>query len=192
MAIGKAGKAWRRTVLVAGLGAMFALSGCGGNGRGIGGGRPAARPAEDAAVDRSTFDVVVGAVVGANVQICEPAEGGQFVALPRPTAAAAQEVSYFRYLEGRIYEFGPCQLAPGARNELRVFRYGEVETRDAAVLDVSKRKNRPTSIFTMRDLYAVEIWSPEPALDSPVGQLAAQAHVALSRVPEARHPEGIG
>ncbi|MFP5319256.1 MAG: plastocyanin/azurin family copper-binding protein [Acidimicrobiia bacterium] len=54
-------------------------------------------------------------------------------------------------------------------------------------MDVTRRNTRPTSTFAFEDLFAVEIWSPEPSLDSPAGQAAAQVHSAIARVPQARH-----
>lgn len=157
-----------------------ALAGCGGGERdtaavrGVGG-------------DDRRFAALVAAIEEAKVAVCEPEESSAYIPLPAPQAAAARESSYFRYAEGRIYEFGPCQLPAGGRNELRAFRYEDGATRDQALVDVTRRNTRPTSTFAYQDLYAVEIWSPEPSLDSPAGQAAAQVHSAIARVPRARH-----
>lgn len=132
---------------------------------------------------------LLGALNRVKVPTCTPPEaaGAGFIALPAPSAEAAREHSWFRYQEGRIYEFGPCQLAPGRRNELRIYRYANSDARDLALREISGRGTRPTSTFAYRDLHAVEIWSPEPSLDSPVGQLAAQVHVAIGALPTAWH-----
>ena len=92
-----------------------------------------------------------------------------------------------RYLDGRIYEFGPCQLPAGRRNELRMYHYAGSAARDAALRDIAGRETRPTATFAFGDDYALEIWSPEPSLETPAGQGAAAVHFAISRVPGARH-----
>lgn len=170
-----------RTAAAAAVTSLLLLAGCGENAARVESaltGQPS---------DGAAYGEIVTAVENAHVTLCPSAEGGWFVPLPTPSAEVSQEYSYFRYLEGRIYEFGPCQLAAGKRNELRAYRYGDSATRDSAIRDVSKRNTRPTSTFAFRDVYALEIWSPEPSLDSPVGQVAAQAHSAIGRVPQARH-----
>lgn len=171
----------RSAVVAVAVALAVALAGCGEGGSGAGQ-QVAAGDGGD-----TRFDRLVEAVLGARVPMCEPEEHQGYIPLPAPAAAAAQDFSYFRYLEGRIYEFGPCQLAPGARNELRAYRYRDTGTRDQALTDVARRNLRPTSTFAFEDLFAVEIWSPEPSLDSPAGQAAAQVHTAISRVPQARH-----
>ncbi len=171
-----------RTIVIAGaVVAVVTLAGCGGGGSETGQTLTAGDSRE------TEFDRLAQAVEGAKVAICEPEEHSGFIPLPAPAEPAARDFSYFRYVEGRIYEFGPCQLPPGARNELRAYRYDDTATRDQALTDVSRRNTRPTSTFAFEDLYAVEIWSPEPSMDSPAGQAAAQVHSAMSRVPQARH-----
>ena len=170
---------------VAAVVAVMALVGCGRAGGGGTGGTAETGATGPAASDPD-FSLLAGAVEAAKVAVCEPEEGGAYIALPAPQAAA-RDLSYFRYLEGRIYEFGPCQLAPGARNELRAYRYTDTAGRDQALTDVARRNTRPTSTFAFRDTYAVEIWSPEPSLDTPAGQAAAQVHSAVAQVPQARH-----
>jgi hypothetical protein len=137
----------------------------------------------------AAYGDLLGALERVKVQTCAPAEAASagFIALPAPAAEAAREHSWFRYQEGRIYEFGPCQLASGKRNELRIYRYSDTDARDLALRDIAQRGTRPTSTFAYRDVHAVEIWSPEPALDSPVGQLAAQVHSAIGALPTAWH-----
>ena len=167
-------------VAVSGVMAL-SLAACG-NESAVGSGPPAGDGATEGA-----FGEVVAALQRAEVRMCEPAEGGAYIPLPAPSDPTARELSYFRYVEGRIYEFGPCQLPPGGRNELRAFRYPDTASRDTALTDVSRRNTRPTSTFVFRDVYALEIWSPEPALDSPAGQVAALVHTTLARVPQAQH-----
>lgn len=181
----------RTNLCAAGLGGLLALGACGG-------GDVATDAATDAAVETpsdaggAAYAELVGAVEEAKVPLCPTAEGGTFIPLPAPSTAAARDFSYFRYLEGRIYEVGPCQLEEGRRNELRIYRYPDEATRDAAIRDVSVRQTRPTSTFAYGDVHALEIWSPEPALDSPVGQAAATVHSAIAEVPGARHLDVAG
>ena len=167
-----------------GIGALLALSACGGRD-----GAQAGAVAAPAAGGASTagFDDVVAAVGKARIEVCAPAEGGAFIPLPAPPDEAASAASYFRYLEGRIYQFGPCEVPPNKRNELRVFRYAEAATRDAAIVDMARRHTRPTSSFAMGDTWEAQIWSPDPSLDGPVGRAAAAMHSAISRVQQARH-----
>lgn len=165
-----------------GLGGLLALSGCGGSGSPQAGAVvPAPGPATGG------FEDVVAAVQRAKIALCEPAEGGAFIPLPAPPAESAAAATYFRYLEGRIYQFGPCEAPANRRNELRVFRYGEAQTRDAAIRDMALRHLRPTSAFAVGDTYDAQIWSPDPSLEGPVGRAAAAVHVAISRVELARH-----
>lgn len=151
--------------------AAIALTACGGGSVGS-----AAPPAS-----APPYGEVVAALATVKVPIC-----GQ-VDLPKPAAEAAQSARWFRYRAGRIYEFGPCQLAAGNRNEVRVYRYPDPAARDTALRDQARRGTRPTSTFAVRDVDAVEIWSPGPSLESPVGQAAATVHSAIARIPGARH-----
>src|SRR6059058_3949245 len=93
----------RRTgAAVAGLAVLLlCLSACGG---------PAApAPAPAAAVgDTAGFDQVVAAVGQARIAWCPSPEGGAFIPVPAPPEATAAAAAYFRYLDGRIYQFGPC------------------------------------------------------------------------------------
>ena len=164
-----------------GVSGLLALSGCAGDA-----GRQAGqvRPAVDGG---GGFEDVVAAVQRARIALCAPAEGGAFIPLPATPRDAAAAATYFRYLEGRIYEFGPCEAPATRRNELRVFRYGATETRDAAIRDMARRHTRPTSAFAVGETYEAQIWSPDPSLEGPVGQAAAAVHVAISRVERARH-----
>jgi len=165
-----------------GVGGMLVLSGCGGGPGPQVGTVPVA--ADDSA---GGFEEVVTAVERANMAVCAPAEGGAYIPLPAPAAAAATAAAYFRYQEGRIYAFGPCEVPSGQRNELRIFRYGDGETRDAAIQEMAGRHSRPTSSFAVADTYEAQIWSPDPSLEGPVGRAAAAVHVAISRVERARH-----
>ena len=165
-----------------GLGGLLALSGCG---RGA---STPARAVSPAPVEAAGgFDDVLAAVDRAKIALCAPAEGGAFIPLPAPPAEAAAAATYFRYLEGRIYQFGPCEAPASRRNELRVFRYGEAETRDAAIRDMARRQTRPTSAFAVGETYEAQIWSPDPSLEGAVGRAAAAVHVAISRVERSRH-----
>ena len=113
---------------------------------------------------------VVAAVERAKIALCAPGEGGAYIPLPAPPAEAAAAAANFRYLEGRIYEFGPCELPPTRRNELRIFRYADSETRDAAIREMAGRNTRPTSTFAVGDTYEAQIWSPNPSLEAPWGR----------------------
>jgi plastocyanin len=135
------------------------------------------------------YEEVVSAIEHAGVAVCPPADGGGYIPLPRPSAEAATASSAFRYLDGRIYELGPCELPAGHRNELRAYRYANSGDRDAALRDSAARMTRPTSTFVFRDVYALELWSPNPSLDTATGQAVEEAHAAIARVPQAHHPD---
>jgi hypothetical protein len=167
---------------VAGLAATLLLSGCAGGGSA----RVPPVPVPDAR-SAAGFDDIVAAVDQARIAWCPPAEGGSFVALPPPPAEAAAAAPYFRYLEGRIYQFGPCEVPPGSRNELRVFRYHDADVRDAAIREMAKRNSRPTAAFAVGDTFDAEIWSPDPSLEGALGRTAAAVHSALGRLNGARH-----
>ncbi|MCA1846262.1 MAG: hypothetical protein LC792_24320, partial [Actinobacteria bacterium] len=123
--------------------------------------RPPAAPADDPA-----YEQIVAAVEKANVPFCMPEDGaGGYIPIPAPPPGAATASSHMRYLDGRIYEFGPCQLPAGRRNELRMYRYAGSAARDAALGDIAGHATRPTATFAFGDDYALEIWSPEPSLD---------------------------
>lgn len=171
---------WTTPVLV---GVLLVLSGCAGP-RGPG---PTAASGRGAVGDETGFGEVLAAVARAKTALCAPGEGGAYIPLPPPPGPAAAAAAYFRYLEGRIYEFAPCELPSSRRNELRVFRYGERETRDSAIRDMAGRHSRPTASFAVGDAYEAQIWSPDPSLEGPVGQAAAAVHFALGRMEHARH-----
>lgn len=133
------------------------------------------------------FAEVLAAVAQAKIALCAPEVGGAYIPLPAPPGQAAAAATYFRYLEGRIYEFGPCEMPPNRRNELRVFRYGEALTRDAAIRDMAGRHSRPTAAFAVGATYEAQIWSPDPSLERPVGQAAAAVHFAIGRMEHSRH-----
>ena len=167
------------------VGGFLVLSGCARTGGSI---PPAA--ATDGTVGNEAvggFGEVLAAVASAKIALCAPGEGGAFIPLPPPPGQAAAAAAYFRYREGRIYEFGPCELPSGRRNELRVFRYGDAETRDAAIRDMAGRHSRPTAAFAVGDTFESQIWSPAPSLEGPVVQAAAAVHFALGRLDRARH-----
>jgi hypothetical protein len=135
----------------------------------------------------SGFGEVVAAVERANITLCASSEGGAYIALPAPPAQAAAAAANFRYLEGRIYEFGPCELPPTRRNELRIFRYAEALSRDAAIQEMARRNTRPTSTFAVGETYEAQIWSPDPSLEGPMGQAAAAVHFSLGSTERIRH-----
>jgi hypothetical protein len=164
-----------------GVGGLLALTACAGTTTKVDAG-PAA-----AGQTAGPFEEVVAAVGRAKIALCAPAEGGAYIPLPAPSGEAPAAAAYFRYLEGRIYAFGPCEVPSNQRNELRMFRYRDGETRDAAIRDMAQRHTRPTSAFAVGDVYEAQIWSPNPSLEGPVGQAAAAVHVAISRVERARH-----
>lgn len=165
------------------LGGLLALSACGGRESPQAGVAPAA--ADGAAT--SGFSEVVAAVGKAKIALCTPAEGGAYIPLPAPPGQTAAAAANFRYLQGRIYEFGPCESPPTRRNELRVFRYAEASTRDGAIREMAGRNSRPTSTFAVGDTYEAQIWSPDPSLEGPVGQAAAAVHFSLGRMERTRH-----
>lgn len=158
---------------------VFATAGCGG----------AAQVPPREVVSATAFDEVLAAVESAGVPWCPHSTGEAYVPLPAPPAESAAAATFFRYLEGRIYQFGPCGVAPGERNELRIFRYVDAGDRDAAIQDISRRHLRPTASFAVGDTIDAEIWSPNPSLDGPVGRAAAAVHGALGRMTGSRHLE---
>ena len=187
---GRMDTGWRgvaAAVAVAGLAACGSAAGSAGSAGTAGTTSPSAESA-------AAYRTLLGVLDEVKVATCEPAEapGAGFIALPAPAAESAREYSWFRYLEGRIYEFGPCQLASGQRNELRIYRYPDTAARDAALRDIERRGTRPTSTFAFDQVVAVEIWSPEPSLDSPVGQLAQVVHSAIGALPQAWHLDVAG
>jgi hypothetical protein len=168
-----------------GISGLVVLSGCAGGERPQVDQATATSGASDATADG--FDDVLAAVGRAKVALCAPAEGGAYIPLPAPPAQAGAATPYFRYLEGRIYEFGPCEAPPNQRNELRLFRYREAAARDEAIRAMAGRHTRPTSAFAVAETYEAQIWSPDPSLEGPVGQAAASVHVAIGRMEKARH-----
>lgn len=168
------------------LGGLIALAGCGGGQSPQDDAVQAAAATVDDGV-ASGFGQLLAAVERAKVALCPSGEGGAYIALPTPPAEAAAASANFRYLEGRIYDFSPCELPPTRRNELRIFRYAEASTRDAAVREMAGRNTRPTSTFAVGDTYEAQIWSPAPSLESPVGQAAAAVHFSLGRMERTRH-----
>jgi hypothetical protein len=149
---------------------------------------PAPAPAAPAG-DAAGFDQVVAVVGQAGIAWCPSPEGGAFVPVPAPPEATADAAPYFRYLEGRIYQFGPCSAPADRRNELRIFRYADATLRDAAIRSMARRNSRPTAAFAFDDTIDAEIWSPDPSLEGPLGQAAAAVHAALGRSGHARHLE---
>jgi hypothetical protein len=168
------------------LGGLIVLGACGG---GRSAGEDAAVAATAAADEEaaSGFGEVLAAVERAKVALCVSGEGGAYIALPTPPGEAAEASANFRYLEGRIYDFGPCELPPTRRNELRIFRYAEATTRDGAIQEMAGRNTRPTSTFAVGDAFEAQIWSPDPSLEGPVGQAAAAVHFSLGRMERTRH-----
>jgi hypothetical protein len=168
------------------LGGLLVLAGCGG---GQSQQETVAQEVGAAVHDDgpSGFKEVVAAVERAKIALCASGEGGAYIALPAPPAQTAAAAANFRYLEGRIYEFGPCELPATRRNELRIFRYAEALSRDAAIQEMARRNTRPTSTFAVGDTYEAQIWSPDPSLEGPVGQAAAAVHFSLGRMERSRH-----
>lgn len=170
-----------RGVVAIATGAVLALAACGGEGQ-VHPGNAAPSPASAGA-----FDEVLAAVQPARVPWCAGPAGEAYIPLPAPPAESAAAASYFRYLEGRIYQFGPCGVAAEDRNELRIFRYPDAVARDAAIRDISARYLRPTASFAVGDTLDAEIWSPNPSLEGPVGRAAAAVHGALGQMTGSRH-----
>jgi hypothetical protein len=161
--------------------AVLALSACG-----AGAHNPTAARASDPA-SAAGFDQIVAAAGASKVPWCPLADGELYVPLPAPPPESAASASYFRYLEGRIYQFGPCGVGPDQDNELRIFRYAGAATRDAAIREISARNLRPTASFAVGDTFDAEIWSSDPSLEGPMGRAAAAVHGALGRMDGARH-----
>lgn len=173
----------RRQIGIGAASALLALTGCGG-----GGGLPAVGvPPPPSAAAGAGFDEVVAAAQLSNVPWCPQADGTPYVALAAPPAETAGAASFYRYLAGRIYQFGPCEVPAARRNELHIFQYPDAVVRDAAIHDMSARGTRPTASFAVGDDFDAEIWSPDPSLEGPVGRAAAAMHSALGHMENSRH-----
>jgi hypothetical protein len=167
--------------------ALLALTACGGGSHG-GVGAPV-RPAVPApgVEEAAAFDEVVAAAQLSKTPWCPQPDGSDFVALAAPPVETASAASFYRYVAGRIYQFGPCEVPAARRNELRIFRYPGPVARDAAIHDMSARGTRPTASFAIGDDIDAEIWSPDPSLEGAVGRAAAAMHSALGHMAGARH-----
>lgn len=157
--------------------ALLALTACGG----------ASHPRAMGAAEASEFEEVVAAAQLSKVAWCPQPDGTAYVALAAPPAETAGAASFYRYLAGRVYQFGPCEVPVARRNELHIFRYPGPAARDAAIHDMSARSSRPTASFAIGDDLDAEIWSPEPSLEGPVGRAAASMHSALGHMAGSRH-----
>lgn len=172
----------RRTGIgIGAAGLLLALTACGGSG-----GHSAALGGPPGVPDAG-LDEVVAAAQQSKVPWCPQADGTPYVALAAPPAETAAAASYYRYLVGRIYQFGPCDAPAARRNELRIFRYPDATARDAAIHDMSARATRPTASFAVGDDLDAEIWSPDPSLEGPLGRAAAAMHSALGHMAGSRH-----
>ncbi len=171
-----------RVTAAASIALLVGLAGCGGGPRAHAAPAPAAR-----AGDVVGFDEVIAALQQARIALCRPAEGGDFVSLPAPEAETAAAAAYFGYLEGRIYQFGPCDAPAARRNELRLFRYPDAGLRDAAIRQMATRESRPTAAFAVGDSIDAQIWSPNPSLETATGRAAATVHSAIAYIDHARH-----
>lgn len=117
--------------------------------------------------------------------LCLPDAQGFRAAPPgEPTAPAP----HFRYLDGRVYELGSCELALDRRGELRVYRYADSQQRDEAAVTSSRRNARPDVMWTYGDRFLVEEWIFGDGDSNPgFPELANTIHNTISELPEARH-----
>lgn len=96
--------------------------------------------------------------------------------MPGDAAAA-----HFRYLDGRIYELGPCELPLQQRGELRVYRFAHAAQLDAAAESSLDRNPRPTFMWTSGDDLLVEEWIFNPAERDPAfDEVAGEVHDAMA------------
>lgn len=119
----------------------------------------------------------LGAALGeAQVALCPPGEHS-----PAPAVTGSATAPHFRYLDGRIYELGPCELLLEQRGELRVYRYADGALRDEAAESSLDRNPRPTFMWTSGDGLLVEEWLFDPAEPGPgFDEVAGEAHDAVS------------
>ncbi len=108
---------------------------------------------------------------------------------PAPAVAGSATAAHFRYLDGRIYELGPCELPLEQRGELRVYRYADEAMRDAAAESSLARNPRPTFMWTSGDRLLVEEWIFDPAEPNPTfDKVAGDVHDAVSAM---ENTEGV-
>lgn len=169
------GAGWR--VVAAGLVSVGVLA-CGGGGDapdGAGTGGQGDDPQAEAA-----YQEMVEALAEAEAPLCPPGEHRPAPAVPGDAAAA-----HFRYLDGRIYELGPCDLPLEQRGELRVYRYADTALRDTAAESSLDRNPRPTFMWTSGERLLIEEWlfdraEADPAFD----EVAGEVHDAMAGLPE--------
>jgi hypothetical protein len=152
---------------------------CGGDDPGgeTGAGTSAVDPQVDA-----TYQAVDTAIGKAQVPLCPP---GEHSSAPLVTGSAA--AAHFRYLDGRIYELGPCALPLEERGELRVYRYADEALRDAAAESSLDRNPRPAFMWTSGESLLVEEWLFDPAEpDAGFEEVAGDAHDAVSGLEDTR------
>ncbi len=125
------------------------------------------------------YQEMVDALDESQAPLCPPGEHRPAPAVPGDAAAP-----HFRYLDGRIYELGPCELPLDQRGELRVYRYADTAARDAAAASSLDRNPRPTFMWTSGEHLLVEEWlfdraEADPAFD----EVAGEVHDAMAGMP---------
>lgn len=145
-----------------------------------GGDEPGGGPAGDvAAVDpqaAAAYEPLASALDEAQLPVCPPGEHR-----PAPAVTGSATAAHFQYLDGRIYELGPCELPLEQRGELRVYRYADAAQRDAAAESSLDRNPRPSFMWTSAEGLLVEEWLFDPAEPGPgFDEVAGEAHDAVS------------
>lgn len=168
----------RRAVAAMLMGSALVFSACGGD--------EASPPdAAPAAVDpraAAAYQEVDDALADSEVPLCPGP--GEFRPAPATDGSSAA-APHFRYVDGRIYELGPCDLPLEQRGELRVYRYEDTAQRDEAAASSLARNPRPTFMWTSGDHLLVEEWVFTPAeMDPAFDEVAGTVHDAVSALPE--------
>ncbi len=100
---------------------------------------------------------------------------------PAPAGDPEAASSHFRYVEGRIYELGACDLPLERRGELRVYRYDGQGRRDDASRSSSERNARPDVMWTYGDRFLIEEWIfATPESNPGFAELANTVHKTIS------------
>ncbi len=154
--------------------AVLSVGGAACGGGGGGGEATMAEPADPQAA--AAYEGVAAALDEAGAPLCLPGEHR-----PAPTVAGTAAAEHFRYVDGRIYELGPCELPLERRGELRVYRYEDTGQRDAAAESSLDRNPRPTFMWRSGEELLVEEWIFDPAERDPAfDEVAGEVHDAVS------------
>lgn len=165
------------------LAAAVAVGACGGEDPEPAGG--GSSPGVAAGQAEATYQEVAGALDAHQVPLC-PAPG-EF--RPAPAGDGSAAAAHFRYVDGRIYELGPCDVPLEQRGEVRVYLYEAAAQRDEAAQSSLDRNPRPTFMWTLGDRALVEEWIFDRTQVGPAfEEVAGTAHDAISELPGA---EGV-